>query len=503
MLPQQQWATKLSPIVQLPNELLESIFDIYVTWVYSQDYKDPKCFIAACTHVCRWWRNVALGSPRLWRYIDICRPRVNQMFFMRSRFAVPLSLVSSFGGRLPLIWVAPTARSALIDRVREIDVDLQSIDMRRWLSTLGSQVPQLTSLRLVSRKLQHAGMGAEDIEAPKMDLPSLRRLSLNSVAIGWASLSNLTHLAISGLCEAHAPSLDQIHTMLKNSPRLESLHLAFLMRRGLGPVSGSAGLVQLDRLMDVHLILSPSFVSTLLSLIEFPSSAHLRLSAFSQQDGLLSVFPKVDGLPHPHLTITKSSTLSIQLQDVHVHRSNAPSPPFSGFSSKPELTLIMPHPLPSYAWTISDMPRLFDLFGLTTLELDIGWAIDEDRLVTALYILLTATPNLTTLRASQHGAECLSRVLGKPGHDRLVTDVLCPRLTRLSFGAPDQMWWDLPLGWSKPLVACLRERMLCTGYPLTTIEFLGQGRIEKESSQVFEPFVEEILNSVTRLKRRA
>jgi len=247
--------------------------------------------------------------------------------------------------------------------------------------------------------------------------------------------------------------------------------------------------------LDIHLCLSPAFTSTLLASLSIPSSAQLRIGSFSSHDGLLSVFPKVDGYQYPHLRTTRHSTLSIQLRAILLHQSN--TSPFAGVGSKPALLIDMPRPIPAYAWTLSDAPRLFDLFALTTLELDIVWAVDVENLAGALYTLLTATPNLRTLRASQHGAECLSMVLGKPGPDRLEFDVLCPSLTRLSFGAPDQMWWDFPLLWLKPLVACLEERVACTGSRLKTIEFMGQGRIERKSAQVLVPFVQEIVDSVS------
>jgi hypothetical protein len=129
--------------------------------------------------------------------------------------------------------------------------------------------------------------------------------------------------------------------------------------------------------------------------------------------------------------------------------------------------------------------------------LDVVWAFDDDRIVLALHNLLTSTPNLRTLRVSQDGAACLSMVLGKPAPDRLDFDVLCPALTRLSFGMPEQMWWDLPVRWVNPLVVCLSERAACTGSRLNTLEFFGRGRIEKASVEVLAPFVAEIVNSVT------
>ncbi|KAI0055567.1 hypothetical protein BV25DRAFT_1783242, partial [Artomyces pyxidatus] len=61
----------LSPISRLPSEILAHIF-LYcaaesTTWWKNGIWKGW----AAVTHVCRWWRHVALGNPRLWRHIDL------------------------------------------------------------------------------------------------------------------------------------------------------------------------------------------------------------------------------------------------------------------------------------------------------------------------------------------------------------------------------------------------------------------------------------------------
>jgi len=243
------------------------------------------------------------------------------------------------------------------------------------------------------------------------------------------------------------------------------------------------------------LCLRPDLMFSLLAGISISLSTRLRVGPASDFNGFLSIFPTVASTYYPHLRITKKSTLSIWLREIILHQSGVS--PFANADSKPDLHIDIPRPTPAYSWILSNMPRLFDLFALTSLELDIIWAVDVQNIVQALHTLLTATPNLRTLRASQHGVECLSMVLGRPGPDRLEFDVLCPSLTRLSFGAPDQMWWDFPLLWLKPLVICLEERMVCTGSRLQTIEFIGQGRIEEPSLRILAPFVLEIVDSVS------
>jgi len=476
---------QMSHISKLPDEMLEAILCVY------SDTRLDAALLLVCTHVCRWWRYVALSSPRLWRYIDVCRPHLALLSLTRSGSSVPLSVVSSSGAILPWNWVLLHPYAA---RIHEIDLDMLYFDIRRVMFGIGKSCPKLHSLRIISR----GKGGDQDDSELQCDMPSLRRLSLDGVSLKWGSLTNLTHLSLWDLCAVHAPSLHQLHSILRHSPRLESLSLAFLEHAP--SMQLDTQVVELPLLLDIHLCLCPAFTTSLLASLSIPLSAHLRVGSsltHSSYDGLLSLFPKIDGTPYPHLCITKHSKLSIQLREILLHQSE--TYPFANASSKPELIINMPRPIPAYSWILSNVvPRLFDLFHLTTLELDIVWAVDISRVAVALYNLLTATPNLKTLRASQHGAECLSMVLGRPGSDRFEFEVLCPSLSLLSFGAPDQMWWDFPLRWLNPLVACLEARAACTGARLKTIEFLGQGRIEQMSAQVLAPFVEEIVDSISR-----
>lgn len=480
-----------SPVFRMPNELLEHVFNTYVTMLSAPDQAEARRFLVAYTQVCRWFRDVAQASPRLWRFIDLNRPRATQVFLQRSRSAVPLTLLAFSERKLPQIeWMNKTPNFS--ERVSHIDVELASVDLRRLLDALGPTLPQVFRLRIVNRKPLVSSPGYS--MATHTKLPSLRHLVLQAVRLPWQNLANLTYLHLADLEEQIAPFLQEISTLLFNNSRLEHFQMSFVASSGWANVLHPVNLPQLKL---VHLVLSPDLVPSILRLMKYPLSTHLRIGAFSLVDGFLSVFPKTDGMQYPHLAVTEGSTLSILLRNIRLHRSA--SPPFSDGTAypPPAVTLMLPHPAPAYSSILRDAPKLFDLFLLSTLELDVVWASDEDSLVTHLYALLTATPNLATLRASQHGADCLSRVLGKPGADRLPTDVLCPLLIRLSFGAPDQMWWDFPQRWINPLVACLQERAFCTGFPLKTIEFLGQGRIEKSSSAVLQPYVGEVLNSVT------
>lgn len=82
----------LSPICQLPAEILSSIFAfvrVCDPWLFEgQSY----FWIPSVTHVCSLWRNVALQSSFLWDIMTYDGDFLNQVIFSRSKPEMPLTL---------------------------------------------------------------------------------------------------------------------------------------------------------------------------------------------------------------------------------------------------------------------------------------------------------------------------------------------------------------------------------------------------------------------------
>src|ERR1700720_118219 len=91
-----------APIGCLIDDILEIIFDIHVTRVYNEETKNAKN-VLKLTHVCGWWRDVALACPQLWSNIQVCQPCLAREFLSRRGPSGPISLVSSAGQLLPMI----------------------------------------------------------------------------------------------------------------------------------------------------------------------------------------------------------------------------------------------------------------------------------------------------------------------------------------------------------------------------------------------------------------
>ncbi|KAF5342672.1 hypothetical protein D9611_001280 [Ephemerocybe angulata] len=59
-----------APVNQLPPEILAQIFEFA-----SAEVRDTSMDWIALTHTCQYWRNAALGHPRLWSRFSFLRPQ--------------------------------------------------------------------------------------------------------------------------------------------------------------------------------------------------------------------------------------------------------------------------------------------------------------------------------------------------------------------------------------------------------------------------------------------
>jgi len=80
---------------RLPNELLSYIFLTLAELVLPDNY----CWLRA-SHICKRWRNVALGTPLLWALVNLSNHDRVVEFIKRSR-SVPLRLVGKFNASTP------------------------------------------------------------------------------------------------------------------------------------------------------------------------------------------------------------------------------------------------------------------------------------------------------------------------------------------------------------------------------------------------------------------
>jgi hypothetical protein len=372
-------------------------------------------------------------------------------------------------------------------------VALMPSDMRLFILRMGPYFGNVLSMHLsqASKAGQH-----EEIHMSH-ELSSLTRLTLDGVTVKWNSRFNLTTLVLCRLYGSKSPSMAELQLIFRNNPRLESISLD---RVALKSSVIRPHVDELPRLRLLRLSMPPSCTWHIIARLQIPPSARIKIRTWNDNLQITSIFPICNGRLHPFITLTKDSTLSLRPRSIIIRHSE--SQPFS----TRDVPLVIELPQSISVTLFPTISKVFDLFRLTTLELDFmhpdflrAEAVQESLTITCKF--LESVFNLVTLRVCQALADIVAPVLGELAS---FPSAICPRLACLSFGDPQQMWWDFPTatngdvaaGWLKPVVTSLQARFALTRTKLKTLEFIGVGHINRDAANLLFPFVDVIVNLV-------
>ena len=280
----------LTPISVLPPEVLARVFHFLV-------FEDPACSREQnlgrirATHVCRFWRQVALDDSSLWATIF-------------SGFSANPELISEMLAR---------SRSAPLN----IDIHLDGTSGREVLRMFPPHLSHTRELRLHGPSMFHTGgiRGIYSREAPALEhfelrvpvkspitlrdlggttlfkgrAPRLRTFSLSQVLIPWSLIprGQLTRLKIVLFKEASITDilscgdLDQLIDLLVNCPGLEILDLEHSLPPQLTQVPRDQT-IHLPCLSCLYLVGSSSRLTNLVKMLKLPSSTRLYLRCISE-----------------------------------------------------------------------------------------------------------------------------------------------------------------------------------------------------------------------------
>ncbi|KAF5317937.1 hypothetical protein D9619_012174 [Psilocybe cf. subviscida] len=457
----------LLPIFSLPPEILEEIFEICVSWLYS--CQKPKHRLA-WTQVCSSWRRISLNSSRLWRRIDLCDARFAHEFLVRSKQA-PLSIVTSSPLKMT---TDDLARHA--GRLKSIDLFLFPDDLAHLFESIG---PNLSTLDSLSLKIP-------PVSSPlslTLSFPNIRRLILDCVAIKWQSCANLTHLSLRGLTSEFCPSIAELHGLLERSPYLEYLRLESLL-----PLAGEAVTrrpISLVHLREMIVSGQPSVVGSLLQGLYL--SPQTRLSLFAPlSDGLHTMLP--DGLPF--LNAIDVDTLRLSRHSAHFLRYRAEA--WSEDATKILFSISSSRPLANGVCnSLARLPQL-NLARMTKLELNTGVITDLPQ--KALDSLFADLCDVEELCVAFNDLGDLLRVLQtlQPA----TAQVYLPRLRRLSFSRPADLWWQFSENWLPSIIECLQTRLRfqppVTGPHIEWLQFYRCGGMSETCLKVLENLVDRV-----------
>ncbi|OCH96276.1 hypothetical protein OBBRIDRAFT_230409 [Obba rivulosa] len=223
-----------APIEHLPDEILHEIMHLVMVSPCYLESKSPWNWLAV-SQVCRYWRQLSLASPQLWRHIDIniCWiPILLRQVLERSQ---NMSLQLHFKGPIwrddieTLAWMAAQQSSRIEDLVIE---DFHSTHAKMIIDNFASNpAPLLRRLKLTT-----VFDGTSHIRIFDYEMPALRSIYLYGLTMPWCSYRNMTELEIH-----RQPSLTASLLMatLHLSPELRLLALTLNgpLVRDIGPAS--------------------------------------------------------------------------------------------------------------------------------------------------------------------------------------------------------------------------------------------------------------------------
>lgn len=280
----------LAPISRLPAEMLSGLFMSRI-----QEPSSDSREIIPMTHVCRYWRNVALESPLLWSRIPFVQQADLYCELVSRSKEVPLRLTFTTN-ELPAF--ATTLVSANVHRIRELLLDVTPSVAKILIQCLNKPAPILQILQL-----QYSIQSTKDMPSFSQffdgQAPILRKVYMGHGPVDWdwPPFANVTGLHVHGT----NPPLSL--TVLRKLPQLQHLDSSDVLpecpTNFIGNILGG-DMVDLKSLLHITLQNS-SFrsYSFFMSHIRYPSTAHVDL--FVQPDVgdfRHPIIPFLTGGPH-------------------------------------------------------------------------------------------------------------------------------------------------------------------------------------------------------------
>ncbi|KAF8972560.1 hypothetical protein BDZ97DRAFT_1781625 [Flammula alnicola] len=287
----------LSPACSVPPEVLCNIFAFAKAAVAGELHPDGMFQFCALewvrvTHVCKWWRDVALNASSLWTDIALGRRRWAEEMFVRSKEA-PLAVHADFGEVIP--WSNPIPLPQLhVSRIRELNViGTQPSDLRHFLSgtTIATTLLQIHTLRityLYGPEESFPYILSDTVFKPN----ALRRLSLKGCNVHWDAsfLSGLTHLRLHEIPSNplfRAPEFLEILRRLTSLESLDARHIFFEDHDKTSPLSTNASpKVNLPHLKMLRLAMRMVDVANILSGIVISPNVTMKLYGYADDPSL-------------------------------------------------------------------------------------------------------------------------------------------------------------------------------------------------------------------------
>ena len=424
----------LAPISVLPPEILARVFHLLV-------FEDPACFgernlgWIRSTHVCRYWREVALDDSSLWATIWGASTNTDLISEMLARAKnAPMDIHLCLGARSgpEVLRMFPPHLSHTRElRLQSMSSTTLCPDNVRGIYNREAPALEHFELRcsvtspITFRELEGAALF-------KGRAPRLRTFSLSQVVIPWSLLprGQLTQLTIRlfhELLTPYAPPYgdpNQLIDLLVDCPGLEILVLDRCLPFQLSQIPHGRT-IHLPHLSLLSLVGSSSRITNLMKMLKTPSSTRLHLHCVSENTPtyndslLLSVVAAHFQGPAPIEFKSLSVTISSMVHLLKVTASttlpwrSCQSKGFEGdVDGNADLVLLFDG-LPELGYWTDRLGQVCEVLPTSNLEFLSISAFGRDDSVNWVELFKRCT-KLTTIRAVGRGTSSLVRALTTP-----------------------------------------------------------------------------------------
>ncbi|KAK7015865.1 hypothetical protein VNI00_019029 [Paramarasmius palmivorus] len=231
-----------SPIFRLPIEVLAYIFQLCVPTadnVHHYYYpRRARYRWLAFTHVCRFWRTIAIENPMMWSQLDFNIPELAREMIQRSNpspMDIHFSLPSKEGMTkedIDRAMSVPLEALSCAPRIRVLKLELSREALPLIQPYMINPMPSLQTLSISCTPEWNGSMNQTALLGPNFlgghEAPDrLTRLQLERCHTAWtyrAPFTNLILLHIDG-APGSRPTEEAFYAMLRRSPQLKDLKL--------------------------------------------------------------------------------------------------------------------------------------------------------------------------------------------------------------------------------------------------------------------------------------
>ena len=439
------------PVSQLPVEVLSLVFLCLLDHPEGLFSTPSTAPLRKISHVCRYWRAVAVGCSMLWTCIEVAgvHPDWTAEMLRRSKKSTISFKASLFN---PSRHAIDACKLVFVqaDRIGEIHVRGDHKTITRILKPLNGSAPRLTSL-VVENSGWRAGADSVFLSSCLLQdgAPQLKRIELRKCAVPWdapflRSCRDIHTFLVEGP-EFAQPALPELFDVLKCMPRLRSLRLDNIVSATNHSTLPDDTALPLPELQHLTIGGATYDIASLLTRTTFPSSTTVSLRCICSD--------KPNELAALVAALSPSSSESISRLPIHAFHISCDAVQLS-ILAKPgsrlsedearwdsseqgstSLTLVAgPDHLHTSA-TINTIAQAFSLKAVEALLLD-----DKEGLLDTATsrALLERMPRLATLHTRHDAAAYVVSALALPaGSDR---GVPAPHLETLVLEEVDMNW---------------------------------------------------------------